>query len=167
MARLLRHRQSRHGSSSSRNYDAQRELRAERKARELLRSVVSPREFAMYEELGFLSVDGGQGPGYAYLIYPHEPIVAYDSLTEELLSEYCVAFPDRDGDDASSGARLPNADDVLAKWIALHGSERELIATANMHLPGRQLDPERVRRDLLRSRGWRRPQAAAGEEAAA
>jgi hypothetical protein len=145
-------------------YDAERELRAEARARELLRSVVSGREYAMYEELGFLSVAGGQGPGYAYLIYPHEPIVAYDSETEELLSEYCVTFPDHHP--AATGSRLPDADDVLAKWIGLRGSERELIATANMHLPGRQLDPERVRRDLVRSRGWRRP-APAGEAAAA
>ena len=146
-------------------YDAERELRAEARARELLRSVVTEREYAMYEELGFLSVPGGQGPGYAYLIYPHEPIVAYDSETEELLSEYCVRFPDRDPD--ATGSRLPDADDVLAKWIALRGSERELIATANMHLPGRQLDPERVRRDLVRSRSWRRPASASGEAAAA
>jgi hypothetical protein len=138
-------------------YDAARELRAEGRARELMRSVVSPREFEMYEALGFLSVPGGQGPGYAYLIYPHEPLIAYDCETEELLSEYCVTFPDRENAGREAGSRLPDADDVLAKWIALHGSERELIATANMHLPGRQLDPERVRRDLVRSRGWRRP----------
>ena len=146
-------------------YDAERERQAEQKARELLRSVVSEREYAMYEELGFLSVTGGQGPGYAYLIYPHEPVVAYESETEELLSEYCVTFPDRDP--GATGSRLPGADDVLAKWIALRGSERELIATANMHLPGRQLDPERVRRDLVRSRGWRRQAPAAGEAAVA
>jgi hypothetical protein len=157
-------------------YDAARELRAEARARELMRSVVSPREFEMYEALGFLSVSGGQGPGYAYLIYPHLPLVAYDCETEELLSEYCVTFPDRESARESAdresagheaGSRLPDADDVLAKWIALHGSERELIATANMHLPGRQLDPERVRRDLIRSRGWRRRRTDRVEAAAA
>jgi hypothetical protein len=31
-----------------------------------------------------------------------------------------------------------------------------LIATANMHLPGRQLDPEKVRRDLWRLSQWER-----------
>jgi hypothetical protein len=138
-------------------YDAGREILAEDRARELLRSVVSPREFEMYEALGFISVEGRQGPGYAYLIYPHQPLIAYDCETEELLSEYCVTFPDRENAEQEVGSRLPDADDVLAKWIALHGSERELIATANVHLPGRQLDPERVRRDLIRSRGWRRP----------
>ena len=34
--------------------------------------------------------------------------------------------------------------------MALTGDERRLIAEANMHLPGRQVDPEQVRRDLWR-----------------
>jgi hypothetical protein len=140
-------------------YDPGRERRAERRARELLRSVVSADEFAMYEELGFLSVSGRQGSGYAYLIYPHRPIVAYDSETGELLSEYCVTFADRS--DIATGSRLPDADDVLAKWMALRGSERDLIGVANMHLPGRQLDPERIRRDLVRLRDWQARSTAA------
>jgi hypothetical protein len=43
--------------------------------------------------------------------------------------------------------------------MALHGDERSLIADANMHLPGRQHDPEHVRRDLIRVGEWeaRRP----------
>ncbi|MGH2960729.1 MAG: hypothetical protein ACRDL3_00840, partial [Solirubrobacterales bacterium] len=133
---------------------------AERRARELLRSIVPPQEFAMYEELGFLRVlppaeEGG--PGYGYLIYPHRPIVAYDTATTELLSEYCVRFPDRS--EPALGSRLPDSDDVLAKWMALHGDERSLIADANLHLPGRQHDPDHVRRDLTRLAQWeaRRP----------
>ena len=46
--------------------------------------------------------------------------------------------------------------DVLAKWMALTGDEQHLIATANMHLPGRQVDPARVRRDLWRLQEWER-----------
>ena len=46
--------------------------------------------------------------------------------------------------------------DVLAKWMALTGDERRLIATANMHLPGRQVDPKQVRRDLWRLSQWER-----------
>ena len=77
-------------------YDPGRERRAEVRARELLRSVVSAPEYAMYAELGFIAVNGSSGErGYAYLLYPHRPIVAYDTHTGELLSEYCVAFPDR------------------------------------------------------------------------
>jgi hypothetical protein len=53
-----------------------------------------------------------------------------------------------------AGPRLPDADDVLAKWIALRADERGLIADANMHLPGRQLDPSQVRRDLRMLRDW-------------
>jgi hypothetical protein len=132
-----------------------RELRAERRARELLREVVSDEEAEMYEDLGFLSIAGGSGDrsGYAYLIYPHRPIVAYDTATGELLNEYCVAFPDRS--EPPGNGRLPDADDLLAKWMTLHGGERRLIETANMHVPGRQLDPGQIRRDLARLREWR------------
>ncbi len=104
--------------------------------------------------LGFLRVRGRARDGgeYGYLIYPHRPIVAYDAETGELLSEYCVGFPDRA--ETAFGSRLPDADDVLAKWMSLHGDERGLISGANMHLPGRQVDPEQVRRDLRRLREW-------------
>jgi hypothetical protein len=98
--------------------------------------------------------DGGEPPPYAYLIYPHKPIVAYVPATGRLLSEYCVEFPDLVG--AISDTRLPDSDDVLAKWMALTGDERRLISDANMHLPGRQVDPGRVRRDLWRLAEWDR-----------
>ena len=118
----------------------------------------------MYRDLGFIRVWGSQPRGrvtarrgrrrYAYLIYPHRPIVAYLPQTHRLLSEYCVAFPDDTRPYGS--ARLPDSDDVLAKWMALTGDERRLIATANMHLPGRQLDPAQVKRDLWRLSQWER-----------
>jgi len=38
--------------------------------------------------------------------------------------------------------------------MALRGDERGLIGAANMHLPGRQLDPDHVRRDLVRLSEW-------------
>jgi len=135
--------------------DPGRELRAERRAHALLAGVVSGEELAMYDELGFLSVDGAcdPGSGYAYLVYPHRPIVAYDTATGELLNEYCVTFPDRA--EPAHAARLPDADDVLAKWMTLQGGERQLIATANMHVPGHQIDPGQIRRDLIRLREWR------------
>jgi hypothetical protein len=158
-------------------YDPGRERRAEQRARALLRSCVNDEEWAMYSELGFLRVWGAQtnvldgagepsspaeqapasGSPYAYLVYPHRPIVAYVSATGALLSEYCVAFPD---DSRPFGSpRLPDSDDVLAKWLALVGDERRLIADANMHLPGRQLDPDAVRRDLQRLARWERDRA--------
>jgi hypothetical protein len=43
---------------------------------------------------------------------------------------------------------------VLAKWMALTADERRLVGEANMHLPGRQVDPDRVRRDLARLHRW-------------
>ena len=63
----------------------------------------------MYRDLGFIRVWGALADGperggtrdrggapYAYLIYPHKPIVAYLPQTRELLSEYCVDVPRRD-----------------------------------------------------------------------
>ena len=111
----------------------------------------------MYRDLGFIRVWGGADlraqparPGretsraspYAYLIYPHKPIVAYLPQTGRLLNEYCVEFPDESK--PYGCARLPDSDDVLAKWMALKGDERRLITAANMHLPGRQVDPRHV-----------------------
>jgi hypothetical protein len=146
-------------------YDPGRERRAEQRARALLRSCVEEEAWAMYRDLGFLRVWGGlgdraRGASYAYLIYPHKPIVAYLPQTGELLNEYCVAFPDHSRPFGS--ARLPDSDDVLAKWMALTADERHLIAEANMHLPGRQIDPERVGRDLVRLAGWERERAGRG-----
>lgn len=144
-------------------YDPGRERRAEQRARSLLRSCVNEEEWAMYDDLGFIRVWGGlsegpmsdrdvRGAAYAYLIYPHKPIVAFLPQTRRLLSEYCVAFPDETRPYGS--ARLPDSDDVLAKWMALTGDERRIIATANMHLPGRQVDPKQVKRDLWRLGQW-------------
>jgi hypothetical protein len=135
-------------------YDPGRERRAERKARELLRSVVGDDTFAMYSDLGFIRVHGGSGPesGYGYLLYPHRPIIAFEERSGELLNEYCVGFPD--SSDPAAGTRLPDSDDVLAKWMALRGDEHSLIADSNMHFPGRQVDPDQVRRDLRRLREW-------------
>jgi hypothetical protein len=184
LRRLCAARRAAHLAQVSRSreigYDPGRELRAEQRARELLRSCVNDEEWAMYRDLGFLRVWGGlgvdrtalgtsrptkgdrsteplgitRGAPYAYLVYPHEPIVAYLPQTGVLLNEYCVAFPDHTRPYGS--ARLPDSDDVLAKWMALTADERRLIADANMHLPGRQIDPERVHRDLARLARWER-----------
>jgi hypothetical protein len=163
--------------------DPGRERRAEQRARELLRSCVNGEEWGMYRDLGFIRVNGrlarkgraatapaapDEGSGeatpeqapYAYLIYPHKPIVAYVPKTGRLLSEYCVEFPDLTG--AISQTRLPDSDDVLAKWMALTGDEERLIRNANMHLPGRQVDPARVRRDLWRLSEWERQRRGYG-----
>jgi hypothetical protein len=144
-------------------YDPGRERRAEQRARTLLCSCVNEEEWAMYRDLGFIRVwgamaedpladrDGGGAP-YAYLIYPHKPLVAYLPQTRRLLSEYCITFLDESRPYGS--ALLPDSDDVLAKWMALTGDERRIIDSANMHLPGRQVDPKQVRRDLWRLGQW-------------
>jgi hypothetical protein len=151
------------------SYDPGRERRAEQRARQLLKSCVNDEEWAMYRDLGFIRVWGAlarapkrgrlaedprAGAPYAYLIYPHKPIIAYLPQTRDLLNEYCVEFPDETRPYGS--ARLPDSDDVLAKWMALTGDERRLVAMANMHLPGRQVDPRQVRRDLWRLGEWER-----------
>ena len=144
-------------------YDPGRERRAEQRARELLRSCVNEEEWGMYRDLGFIRVTGrharrevdrGARAAYAYLVYPHKPIVAYVPETGQLLSEYCVEFPDLTG--GGGRHRLPASDDVLAKWMALTSDEDRVIRRANMHLIGRQLDPARVRRDLWRLAEWER-----------
>ena len=146
-------------------YDPGRERRAEQKARALLKSCVNAEEWAMYRDLGFIRVWGGLADGplrdrdgggalYAYLVYPHKPIVAYLPQTGQLLNEYCVEFPDETRPYGS--VRLPDSDDVLAKWMALKGDEQRLITSANLHLPGRQVDPRKVQRDLWRLRQWER-----------
>jgi len=141
--------------------DPGRDARAELRAQELLGSVAGAEALAMYDQLGFVAVEGGEG--YGYLVYPHRPIVAYDAASGELLSEYCVRFPD--AADAEAGRWLPDADDVLAKWMGLHGDERRLLGEANMHLPGRQLDPAMVRRDLERLETWKSRNRAQGTPA--
>ncbi len=159
-----RHRAHRRRAATP-EFDPGRERRAEQRARELLRSCVSEEEWTMYRDLGFLRVWGTQAEGpvrgegiggaaYAYLIYPHKPVIAYLAQTHRLLSEYCVEFPDETHPYGS--ARLPDSDDVLAKWMALTGDERRLVASANMHLPGRGLSPAAVSRDLWRLAQWER-----------
>jgi hypothetical protein len=142
-------------------YDPGRERRAEQRARELLRSCVNEEDWAMYRDLGFLRVWGNGSAGaadghgvapYAYLIYPHKPIVAYVPQSSRLLSEYCVDFPDRERPYGST--RLPPSDDVLAKWMALTADERRLIESANLHLAGRQHDPDAVRADIAALARW-------------
>lgn len=151
------HRRTPTGDPSHHLPDPGRELRAERRAEQLLREVLGEESYEAYRALGFLcSYGASEGadriPSYGYLIYPHKPIVSFDVRTGELLSEYCVNFPDRS--EPEHGERLPDADDVLAKWMALRGDERGLIDAANMHLPGRQLDPGHVRRDIVRLSEW-------------
>jgi hypothetical protein len=165
IAELWQRFRARQRAAPTVGYDPGRERRAEQRARTLLRSCVNEEEWAMYRDLGFIRVwgtqsdgpvesDGTGGAAYAYLIYPHRAIVAYLAQTHRLLNEYCVAFPDETRPYGS--ARLPDSDDVLAKWMALTGDEQRLITTANMHLPGRQLDPTRVKRDLWRLAQWER-----------
>jgi len=150
-------------------YDPGRERRAEQRARALLRSCVDDEDWEMYRDLGFLRVWGADGSGtgaghgvapYAYLIYPHKPIVAYVPRSSRLLSEYCVDFPDHERPYGS--ARLPPSDDVLAKWMALTADERRLIENANLHLAGRQHDPDAVRSDIAALSRWERERQRRG-----
>src|ERR687893_731761 len=91
--RIARWRAGRKKIVEIEGYDPGRERRAEQRARMLLRSCVNEEEWAMYRDLGFIRVWGamaeapkrpGQpyydprvGAPYAYLVYPHKPIVAY------------------------------------------------------------------------------------------
>jgi hypothetical protein len=159
----FRKRHERRAEDAPHAFDPGRERRAEQRARQLLRSCVNDVEWAMYRDLGFIRVDGRRLPDspddgdapvpYAYLIYPHKPIVAYVPESGRLLSEYCVEFPDLTG---GGRTRLPASDDVLAKWMAITSDEARVIGRANMHLVGRQHDPGHVRRDIWRLSEWER-----------
>jgi hypothetical protein len=148
-------------------FDPGAERRAERRARLLLKSIVNADEWEMYRDLGFIRVLGRGADGapqrrgrYGYLIYPHKPIVAYLPGSNSLLSEYCVEF--REPGQALHAPKLPDSDDVLAKWLTIKADEHRLIREANMHLPGRQVDPQRVRRDLWRLAEWERNRRSSG-----
>lgn len=166
VAALRKRLQGLNGSPRHHLPDPGRELRAERRAEQLLCSVLGEDAYEAYRALGFLHAFGAPDddgiPAYGYLIYPHKPIVSFDVASGELLNEHCVAFPDRS--EPEHGQRLPDADDVLAKWMALRGDERGLIRAANMNLPGRQLDPDHVRRDLVRLSEWTGRTAVARDE---
>ena len=126
----------------------------------------------MYRDLGFLRVWGGQAGGpeegwdlggapYAYLVYPHKPIVAYLPQTGQLLNEYCVEFPDETKPvRLAAPARLRRR---AGQVDGLKGDEQRLIGSANLHLPGRQIDPRKVARDLWRLRQWERERSPALE----
>ena len=141
--------------------DPGRERRAEQRARALLRSCVDLEDWEMYRDLGFLRIlstltEPDEEP-CAYLLYPHRPIVAYLPQTRRFVGEYCISFEDPSRPYGSG--RLPDSDDVLAKWMALSGDERRLIAMSNMHLPGRQVDPGMIERDLRRLAQWEQDRA--------
>jgi hypothetical protein len=175
-AARARRRRVRPARRPQQRFDPGIERRAELKARVLLRSIVNPEEWEMYRDLGFIRVVGkgpkatrSSGPeadpaaglpgaGFSFLIYPHKPIVAYLPGSNSLLSEYCVEFPDRS--ERLYGPKLPDSDDVLAKWMLIRADEERLLRGANMHLPGRQVDPQRVRRDLWRLAEWERARVA-------
>jgi hypothetical protein len=121
----------------------------DQRAEQLLGSVAGEEALQMFRDLGFICLPGDE---YGYLLYPQRPVVAYDARSGELLNEYCVRFEDHS--DLDNGPELPDADDVLAKWMALRADEHGLIATANMDRPGRQMDPGALRKDLRTFELW-------------
>lgn len=135
--------------------DPGHELRAERRAERMLGDVLGADALEAYRALGFLHAFGSSRDGEAacgYLIYPHRPIVSFDVTTGEVLNEHGVEIRGRAVEGV--GVRRSEAEDVLAKWMAIRADERGLINEANMHLPGRTLDPDRVRRDMARLSEW-------------
>ena len=108
----------RHRTPPVAGYDPGRERRAEARARMLLKSCVNDEEWAMYRDLGFIRVWGRQadrpgehdaalGAPYAYLVYPHKPILAYLPQTGRLLNEYCSSSPTRRGRTARRACPTP------------------------------------------------------------
>ena len=126
----------------------------------------------MYRDLGFLRVWGGQAGGRATararparrpLRLPRLPAQADRRLpaADRASCSTSTASSSRTRRGPTARSRLPDSDDVLAKWMALKGDERRLITEANMHLPGRQIDPEQIQPRPLAPRplGARAPRA--------
>ena len=135
---------------------------AERRSLELLRSVVNPEEWQMFDDLGFICVAGRRpqrpgrpapyGPRYRYLIYPHLPVVALLPRSMAPVREYCIQFPERVRDGGAEA--LPAGDDVLAKWMTLRSDEERLLAFANVASAGCQVPLGQIERDLRRLDRW-------------
>lgn len=141
-----------------------RRSRAEGTARELLRTCLDEEGWAMYRDLGFVRVWGGEGrapapsgrrpaPGvaYAYLVYPHRPLVVFLPQTTTLLGECRVQLAGLDPENP-----LVPSDDVLAHWMALTQDERGVVASGRIGFPGTELSRRAIRRDLWRLREWER-----------
>jgi hypothetical protein len=134
---------------------------ADRRSRDLLRSVINDDEWAMFSELGFLCVTGRRlredgrlaSPRYRYLIYPHLPLVALLPRSMAPVREYCVQFPERDRH-GGVGDDLPIGDDVLAKWMTVRANEDRLLAFANVSNAGCQIPLSQIERDLRRLSRW-------------
>lgn len=139
---------------------------AERRSRELLRSVINPDEWQMFEDLGFICVTGRRRPRrgadprprHRYLIYPHLPVIALLPRSMAPVREYCVRFPDRSG--VTGSGLLPAGDDVLAKWMTLRADEDRLLSFANVAGAGSQVPLGRIERDLARLERWTARRAA-------
>lgn len=135
---------------------------AERRSLDLLRSVVNPDEWEMFQALGFICVtgrrfrrDGREAiPRYRYLVYPHLPLVAVLPRSMAPVREYCIQFPETSGLDGDD-ARLPTGDDVLAKWMTVRADEDRLLAFANVSNAGCQIPLNQIERDLRRLARWR------------
>ena len=50
--------------------------------------------------------------------------------------------------------------------MGLRADERRLISEANLHVPGRQVDPRQVERDLWRLRQWEQERLVRAEREA-
>ena len=102
-------------------YDPGRERRAEARARELLRSVVSDDEYAMYARARASSRSTGSERRAATATCSIRTARSSPTTPRAASCSTSTAsrFPDRS--EPAAGERLPDADDVLAKWMALRG----------------------------------------------
>lgn len=122
-------------------------LRAERRAERQILQTLGPEAFEAYRALGFLYWFGS-GRRKGYLIYPRTSIVSFDPDRGEPLDEYATPAGANPGEPAGDAA------DAFAKWQALTADEGSIASASNMHLLGRDVDPARVRRDLIRLSDW-------------
>ncbi len=134
------------------------ERAAEERAEDLLGSVVGEDALAAYRALGFLHAFGGAEedglPGYGYLIYPHRPIVSFDSRSGRAAERALrpLSRPDRGGRARAAARRRRRARQV-------DGAPRRRARPARrgQHRPSRR--PGRPRAGAARHR----PPAGVGQ----
>ena len=128
-------------------YDPGRERRAEQRARELLRSCVNEEEWAMYRDLGFIRVWGGQAGG---------PRPAHRAVARP--ARRAVRLPRLP---APADRRLPAADRPAAQRVLRRVPGRDaplrVRAAARLRRRARQVDGAQGRRAAPDRRGQHAP----------
>ena len=143
-------------------YDPGRERRAEQRAKELLKSCVNEEEWEMYRDLGLIRVWGAEnldkelrGVPYAYLDLPAQADRGLPAADRPPAQRVLRRVPGRvQAVRQLAAARTPTTSSPSG-WRS-RATNAASSPRANMHLPGRQVDPKQIQRDIWRLGRWER-----------